>query len=127
MRLNRRDCDNLVERVCDFFNLITDELTGPVVVDTKFRRRLEAFQQYAHLILPPHPLTHSFPRELLYTKDLIERLASRRYLIRWLQYAADRREIDDCKMRLTDAFERLMVRIPLSPTERVFLTPFFFA
>lgn len=37
-------------------------------------------------------------------------LSGRKYWMWFLQYAADRRALDDCKTRLSDAFQRLMVR-----------------
>lgn len=43
---NREDCDGLVEKVCEFFNVIADELRDgtPGLVDHRFGLRLQAFQ-----------------------------------------------------------------------------------
>lgn len=58
-------------------------------------------------------MAHCFPSELIETKSLVERLASRRTIIRFLRHASDRRDIEDCKQKLSDAFEHLMVQLSL--------------
>ena len=54
-------------------------------------------------------MADSNPSELGRVRDLVEMLSSRKYIIRFLFHTSDRRAIEDCKTRITKAFQRLEV------------------
>ncbi|KIP03455.1 hypothetical protein PHLGIDRAFT_130136 [Phlebiopsis gigantea 11061_1 CR5-6] len=94
VNVNRKDCDDLVERACDCLSVMAETLAARPA-------------GFADNVFGVHLL--AFRRELVHALGVVECLSTRRYWLWYLQYAADKRAIDDCKGRIDRAFERLIL------------------
>ncbi|KIP03454.1 hypothetical protein PHLGIDRAFT_238306 [Phlebiopsis gigantea 11061_1 CR5-6] len=107
VRLNRQDCDELVEQVCGCFEVVAEELQRAAVLDHRLNLALHAFQRWVARLQVRKQETHRDTRELGRVRDLVEVLSSRRYITRFFFHTSDRRAIEDCKTRIAKAFQRL--------------------